>query len=151
MGREFCWDRQRGARLKKFKNLCDHFESRRTIYSYLALSLCCRYGFARDAWAGKVLFWKAVLGKSCMLEKNFLHMKCSADRLVWWTKPKKFAPCLDGCFGLKLGWIYCFFTLKVHCAYSKHCKNFKLTEYVARPIFKHPVKFQVIRFRGKKL
>jgi len=54
-------------------------------------------------------------------------------------------------FWVKTGVDLLFFTLKVHCAYSKHCKNFKLTEYVARPIFKHPVKFQVIRFRGKKL
>jgi len=44
-----------------------------------------------------------------------------------------------------------FFTLKVHCTYSKHCKIFKLTEYVARPIFKHPVELQVIRFRGKEV
>jgi len=43
------------------------------------------------------------------------------------------------------------FLLKVHCAYSKHCKIVKLTEYVARPIFKHPVKFQVLSFREKKV
>jgi len=98
------------------------------------------------------VFGKAVLGKPFMLEKNFMHMKCSADRLVSDEhNQKKFPPCLNGCFGLKLGWIYCFFILKLHCACSKHCKNFKLAEYVARPIFKHPVKFQVISFRGKKV
>ena len=122
------------------------------IYSYLALSLCSRHGFARDAWAGKVLFEKAVLGKPCTLEKNFLHMKCSSDHLVSdELNQKKFPLCLDGHIWWKLGWIYCFFTLKVHCTYSKHCKILKLTEYVARPIFKHPVKFQVLSFRGKKV
>jgi len=91
----------------------------------------------------------AVLGKRCTLEKNFLHTKCLADHLVSDVKKqKKFPPCLYGYFGWKLGWIYCFFTLKVDCAYAKHCKNSKLTEYVARPIFKH---VSSIKFQRKKV
>ena len=90
-----------------------HFESRSTIYSYLAQWLGCRYGFMRDAWAGNVLFEKAVLGKPCTLEKNFLHIKCSADRLVSdELNQRKIPPCLDWYIGWKLGWIYCFFYLE---------------------------------------
>ena len=47
-----------------------------------------------------MLFENAVLGKSCTLEKNFLHMTCSADRLVSDEQnQKKFPLCLDGYFG----------------------------------------------------
>ena len=47
-----------------------------------------------------MLFGKAVLGKPCMLEKNFLHTKCSADHLVFDEQnQKKFPPYLDGCIG----------------------------------------------------
>jgi len=54
----------------------------------------------RAAWAGKVLFEKAVLGKPCTLEKNFLHIKCSAGRLVSdELNQRKFPPCLDGYIG----------------------------------------------------
>ena len=96
--------------------------------------------------------WKGCTGKTMHARKNFLHMKCSADHLVFDEQnQKKFPPYLDGCIGWKLGWISNFFTLKVHCAYSNHCRYFKLTEYVARLIFKHPVKFQVLSFRGKKV
>jgi len=105
------------------------------------------------AWrlSGQGDVWEGCAGKTMHARKNFLHMKCSADRPVSdELNQKKFALCLDGYIGWKLGWIYCFFTLKVHCAYSKHCKIFKLTEYIARPVFKHPVKFQV-SFRGKKV
>ena len=97
------------------------------------------------AWrpSGQGVVWKGSAGKTMHArKKNLSNEMFGRSSSFWWTKPKKFPPCLDGYFGWKLGWIYCCFTFKVHCAYSKHCKNSKLTEYVARPIFKHPVKFQ---------
>ena len=46
------------------------------------------------------MFGKAVLGKPYMLEKNFLYMKCLADRLVSDEQNQKmFPPYLDGCIG----------------------------------------------------
>jgi len=91
-----------------------------------------------------VLFEKAVLGKPYTLEKNFLHMKYSADRLVLMNETKKISTLFRWVYWVKTGVDLLFFTLQVHCAHSKHCKIFKLTEYVPRPIFKHAVKFQII-------
>jgi len=42
---------------------------------------------------------------------------------------------------LKQGWIGCFLTLKVYCAYSNNGKNVKITETVAIAVTKHPAKF----------
>jgi len=41
----------------------------------------------------------------------------------------------------KQGWIDCFLTLKVYCAYSNNGKNVKTTETVAIAVTKHPAKF----------
>jgi len=102
--------------------------------------------------SGQVAVWKGRAVKTMHARKKLPACEMFGWlSSFWWTKPKMFPPCLDGCIGWKLGWIYCFFTSKVQCTYSKQCTIFKLTEYVARPIFKHPVKFQVIRFRGKKV
>jgi len=43
----------------------------------------------------------------------------------------------------KQGWIACFFTLKVYCAYSNNGKNVKITETVAIAVTKHPAKFGI--------
>jgi len=42
---------------------------------------------------------------------------------------------------LKQGWIGCFSTSKVYCAYSNNRKNVKITETVAIVVTKHPAKF----------
>jgi len=67
------------------------------------------------------------------------------------NKTKKMFHLFRWAFWVKTGVDLLFFTLKVDCAYSKHCKNSKVTEYVARFIFKHPVKFEGITSSGKKL
>jgi len=42
---------------------------------------------------------------------------------------------------LKQGWIVCFLTLKIYCAYFSNGKNVKITETVAVAVTKHPAKF----------
>jgi len=42
---------------------------------------------------------------------------------------------------LKEGWIACFLTLKIYCAYSSNGKNVKITETFAIAVTKQPAKF----------
>jgi len=42
---------------------------------------------------------------------------------------------------LKEGWIACFLTLKIYCAYSNNGKNVNITETVAIAATKHLAKF----------
>jgi len=42
---------------------------------------------------------------------------------------------------LKKGWIACFLTSKIYCAYSNIGKNVKITETFAIAVTKHPAKF----------
>ena len=99
--------------------------------------------------SGQGVVWNGCVGKTMYARKKFpTHEMFGRSSSFWCKKTKKFPPCLYGYFGWKLGWIYCFFTLKVDCAYAKHCKNSKLTEYVARPIFKH---VSSIKFQRKKV
>ena len=50
----------------------------------------------------------------------------------------------------KQGWIDCFFTLKVYCAYSNNGKNVKIIETVAIAVTKHPAKFGIKKIVEKK-
>jgi len=51
----------------------------------------------------------------------------------------------------KLGWIACFFTLKVYCAYSNNGKNVKITETVAIAVAKHPAKFGINKWQRRNV
>jgi len=51
----------------------------------------------------------------------------------------------------KQGWIACFFTLKVYCAYSNNGKNVKITKTVAIAVTKHPATFGIKKLLRRKV
>jgi len=72
-----------------------------------------------------VLFEKAVLGKPCTLEKNFLHMKYSADRLVLMNETKKISTLFRWVYWVKTGVDLLFFYFAGSLRSFKALQNFQ--------------------------
>ena len=91
-------------------------------------------------WARRC-FKKALDGKPCTIEAQILHKNVSHIVQFMKIETKYFSTFLERKNTRNQGWIACFFTLKVYCAYSNNGKNVTITETVAIAVTKHPAKF----------
>jgi len=99
------------------------------------------FGLALE-WARRC-FRKVLDGNPCTIETQFLHKNVSHIVLFMKIEIKKFSSSFGEKNTRKQGWIACFFTLKVYCAYSNNEKNVKITETVAIAVTKHLAKFGI--------
>jgi len=93
------------------------------------LMLECRYGFRAGAWVGKAFFQK-VSGWKTFHNKNPNSVQKRLSYCVVYENRNQiiFPLLLERKNTLKQGWIVCFFTSKIYCAYSNNGKNVKITE-----------------------
>ena len=92
----------RDTNAMKITVLLRHLTLWEPVYDIFVLGSIAMLPVCFFAWhlSGQGAVWKAVLGKPCTLEKNFVHIKCSADHLVSdELNQKKFPHCLDCILG----------------------------------------------------
>ena len=79
VGREFCWDRQRGARLKKFKNLCTGVICRTIWPTWLIV-------FITENWPQKKLglYWnKLIQPLLCLISTRVSWITSELQLNLW--------------------------------------------------------------------